>query len=76
MSLRAIAQMKRENRELRYEVGAVKNNWRSTQIVKLNLSSVEDGMIQTAQKLGFVTTLRDNHDGSFSVYAMKLEHAE
>lgn len=74
MSLRAIASMKRENRALRETLSAVRHGGygRTTRIVKVTLSDVEDAKIQTAHTLGYTTLLRDNNDGSFSVQAIAL----
>lgn len=72
MSLRAIARMKRENRELRDVIDGVKQGYRGTRVSKLILSSVQDAEIKTAHTLGYTTLIRDNHDGSFGVMAIAL----
>jgi hypothetical protein len=72
MSLRAIARMKREIRELRAELSAVKTGSRGTRVSRLILTSVQDAEINTAHRLGYITVLRNNHDGSFGVHALSL----
>lgn len=72
MSLRAIARMKRENRELRDVVDGVKQGYRGTRVSKLTLSSVQDAEIKTAHRLGYTTLIRDNYDGTFGVMAIAL----
>lgn len=73
MSLRAIARMKRENRELRNTLSGVKTGGCGTRITRLNLLSSEDGKIKTAHLLGYTTLLRDNYDGTFGVVALKID---
>lgn len=73
MSVRAIARMKREHRELLAVLNGVKQGYSGTRVSKLNLTSVQDAEIKTAHRLGYTTLLRDNLDGTFGVHAVLLD---
>jgi hypothetical protein len=72
MSVRAMARMKRENRELLNALDGVKQGYHGTRVSRHMLASARAAEIKTAHTLGYTTLIRDNFDGTFGVLAIRL----
>jgi hypothetical protein len=76
MSLRAIAQMKRENRQLRERLSSLRHDlsypiYAGTEIARGSVCTEATASLRTAQRLGFLNVVSVEHDGSLNVRAVK-----